>query len=225
MTGALTHSDLPTVCNFRATPSARQALAARSLDARDALAAMDASAQFDAIRDTRQLHHALFGGFAPARWPDAAGTYRGTPDTSVAAAPRAVFLARKVPGLRSRDMCMPASEVPEAMAAFALRLRVLWDNRPGHASAYRDAAYASLADTTAQFFSIHPFMDGNGHIWRLVLPVLADRLGLYARAEWTVDQRPYGPEFSLALQWYRDHPTILADQLRRWFMPHPGQAG
>jgi hypothetical protein len=36
------------------------------------------------------------------------------------------------------------------------------------------------------------------------------------RESWTIERRPYGPEFSLAIQWHHDHPAILADQLRRW---------
>jgi len=219
MSAAPAPSDLTKVCNFRATLAARNCVAARCAQATDSLAAMAAPARLHLLGDTRPLHRTLFDGFAPLIWPDAAGTYRGTPGTSIAAAPRAVFLARKVPGLRRRDLCLPAADVPAAMAALSDRLRRLWDDRPGRDTPFRDAAYLALSEATAQFFTIHPYMDGNGHIWRLVLPVLASRLGLSPRAEWTVDQRPYGPEFSLALQWHRDHPTILADQLRRWLTP------
>ena len=222
MTGAPSQSDLTRVCNFRASPFAREAIAIRSAGARHVLAAMDDPAQLGLICDTRPLHHTLFGGFAPAIWPDAAGTYRGTPNTSVASAPRAVFLARKVPGVRSRDLCLPAADVAEAMKKFSHLLRDLWESRPGYDIPYRDAAYLALSEATAQFFNIHPYMDGNGHIWRLVLPLLGNRLGLSLRANWTIDRRPYGPEFSLALQWHGDHPILLADQLRRWLVPSAG---
>jgi len=219
MSAAPSYSDLTKVCNFRATPAARDSVAIRCVEAETALATMEAPARLHLIRDTRPLHLALFGGFAPVMWPDAAGTYRGTPGTSIASAPRAVFLARKVPGLRSRDLCLSAADVPGAMEALSDRLRRLWDDRPGYDTPFRDPAYLALSDTTARFFAIHPYMDGNGHVWRLLLPVLANRLGLATRAEWTTDRRPYGPEFSLALQWHGDHPTLLADQLRRWLAP------
>jgi|GEM_PF-1740991 len=217
MTEDLPVSALATVCNFRATPAARDSIAKRCAMAKADLAAMDPQAQLGLIQNTRPLHSALFDGLAPANWPDAAGTYRGTPGASVLSAPRAVFLARKVPGLRNRDLCLPASDVPAAMAALSARLCDLWADRPGQTAPYRDAAFLALAEVTARFFTIHPFMDGNGHIWRLVLPVIGNRLGLDARPEWTADRRPYGAEFSLALQWYNDHPTLLSDQLRRWF--------
>jgi fido (protein-threonine AMPylation protein) len=172
--------------------------------------------QLDLILDSRPLHRELFHGLAPEAFADSAGTWRGTAGTSIHNAPRAVFLARRMPGLRARDMCTPAADVAAAMEVLASQLRQLWDERPGIEDPWRDEAYAALAAVTARFFAIHPYMDGNGHIWRLCLPVLGKRLGLTMRDGWSIDRRPYGPEFSLAIQWYRDHPTILADQLRRW---------
>jgi hypothetical protein len=203
-------------CNFRATSAAREILGGRIAAVARDLGGLSGSAQLDLLCDSRPLHLALFAGLAPADWPDAAGTWRGTPGTTVATAARAVFLARRLPGLRGRDLCLPAVEVAPAMADLACRLHDLWDHRPGAADPWRDAAFTALAEVTARFFAIHPYMDGNGHVWRLCLPLLARRLGLTMRAGWTVDRRPYGPEFSLAIQWHGDHPSILADQLRRW---------
>ena len=204
------------VCNFRAAKAASEVLVTRCSAAASELALLSDAARLALLCDSRPLHLALFEGLAPAEWPDAAGTWRGTPGTSVAAAPRAVFLARSLPGLRGRDLCLPAADVAAAMEDLAERFRHLWDQRPGAEDPWHDAAYQALADVTARFFAIHPYMDGNGHTWRLTLPVLANRMGMGMRDEWTIDRRPYGPEFSLALQWYGDHPTILADQLRRW---------
>lgn len=209
----------PAVCNFRAPPGAGALLAERCAEARQRLGALDEDGRIAALADSRPLHATLFDGLAPARWPDAAGVWRGTAGTSLSAAPRAVFLARRLPGLRFRDTCLPAAEVPDAMAALGVDLHRLWQERPGLEQPWRDAAFSALARVTARFFAIHPYMDGNGHVWRLALPVLGTRLGLRTREDWTVDRRPYGPEFSLALQWYDDHPAILADQLRRWLTP------
>lgn len=207
------------VCNFVASPRAGTVVADRCAQAEAALAAMAPDARLQALRDTRALHHGLFEGLAPPAFPDAAGTWRGTPGSSIAAAPRAVFLARRLPGVRFRDLCLPPDQVAPAMAELDAAITAHWQDRPGHADPWRDAAFRAMADLTARFFAIHPFMDGNGHVWRLVLPCLADRLGLQRRAEWSSHRRPYGPEMSLALQWYPDHPTILAAELRRWFRP------
>lgn len=209
----------PAVCNFRAPADSGELIANRCDAAQLWLDSLSDDARIAALADTRPLHAALFAGLAPDRWPDAAGVWRGTPGTSLVAAPRAVFLARRLPGLRFRDLCLPAAEVPGAMAALGVDLRQLWIERPGRDDPWRDAAFAVLAEVTARFFRIHPYMDGNGHVWRLTLPLLGARLGLRTRNSWTIHRRPYGPEFSLALQWYGDHPAILADQLRRWLAP------
>jgi hypothetical protein len=206
------------VCNFRAQKAASGVLFQRSEAIAKELCLLSESTQLSVMCDNRPLHLALFDGLAPANFPDAAGIWRGTSGTSLATAPRAVFLARRMPGLRARDMCLPAAEVAAAMEDLANEVTHLWHQRPGAEDPWCDRAFAALADVTARFFTIHPYMDGNGHVWRLCLPVLGRRLGLIMRESWTVDRRPYGPEFSLAIQWYRDHPTILADQLRRWMV-------
>jgi len=207
------------VCNFISSPQAAGLVAGRCEEAKTALAALENEARISRLCDSRALHGQLFAGLAPVEWPDAAGTWRGTAQSSIETAPRAVFLARRLPGLRYRDLCLSADGVATAMADLEARVRLLWQERPGRDDPWRDASFGALADLTARFFAIHPFMDGNGHLWRLVLPFLAERLGRGTRADWTVHKRPYGPEFSLALQWHGDHPDVLAAGLRRWFRP------
>lgn len=207
------------VCNFQSSPDAGAIIAQRCDAVEASLAAMDAAARIAALADGRSLHADLFHGLAPAAYPDAAGLWRGTPGSSISGAPRAVFLARRLPGVRYRDLCLPADQVAAEMAKLANRMGQVWQECPGRNDPWRDAAFQALADLTAGFFAIHPFMDGNGRVWRLSLPLLAARLGLERRAEWTVHRRPYGPTFSLALQWHGDHPSLLAHELRRWFRP------
>lgn len=207
------------VCNFRTGAEAGGILARRGAEEAAALAAMSPGARLDLLCDTRALHGRLFAGLAPPGWSDVPGAYRGTPCSTVVDAARAVFLARRLPGLRARDLCLPAAEVQPAMEDLSRQLRMVWQDRPGHGDPYRDAAYDALAALTARFFEIHPYMDGNGFVWRMALPALGVRLGLAMRSAWTVDRRPYGPDFSLALQWFPDHPIILSDQLRRWMAP------
>lgn len=207
------------VCNFRASASSRETLPRRCAEIAEGLTELPPEQRIKAIADSRTLHGTMFAGLAPAAFPDAAGVWRGTSGSSIETAPRAVFLARRLPGLKYRDVCLPADQVHTAMSDFESAMLDLWQERPGSDDPWRDAAYLALARLTARFFAIHPFMDGNGQVWRLILPFLAARLGLETRPEWSVHQRPYGPEFSLALQWHGDHPSLLADQLRRWFRP------
>ncbi len=182
----------------------------------ETLAGLHGAHDADRLRflcDTRATHRALFADTIGPDAADVPGTYRGTTGTTLADTPRAVFLARRLPGLRFRDMCLPAAGVFAAMDDLAIRLSTLWHAPPDPTD---DAAFAALAAISHRFFAIHPFLDGNGHIYRLMLPVLAARLGLTMRPTWTLHRRPYDHTFSLGLQWYPDHPEVLACYLRKW---------
>jgi fido (protein-threonine AMPylation protein) len=201
--------------NFQSLPALRKSLPAALQAMAVELAAAMPDVQLEALRDTRDLHRRLFAPLLPQELLHAAGTYRGTPGTALETLERAVFISRKAPGLRNQDHCSRASEVAGAMDALGIRIAELWTGP----AANRDAAYTALAEVTHGFLATHPYMDGNGHIYRLILPVLARRLGLTARREWTLHPRPYDHIMSLCLQWYPDHPELLACYLRRWFDP------
>ncbi len=195
----------------RALPAACGALAADLADAAPAR-------QLALLQDTRPLHRALFAPLLPPARRGFAGQYRGTPGTPVERSARAVFVARRAPGLKPRDLCTPAAEVAAAMAALAQRIEALW-RAAEPAPPSPDAAFAQLAEVSHGFLAVHPYVDGNGHVFRLTLPVFAARLGLAARPDWTAHPRPYDHVLSLCLQWYPHHPLLLACYLRRWFDP------
>jgi hypothetical protein len=194
--------------NLQADALARGDLAARCMAIAAELAALPAPARRARLIDTRPLHRHLFGDLAP----EVAGLYRGTPGSAVQNAARAVFLARRRPGLRARDPCTEPQAVGPAMAALGDRIGALWDH-----PARGDAGFDALAGVTHGFLSIHPYLDGNGHIYRLMATTLAPRLGLTPRAGFTLHPRPYDHLMSLSLQWFPDHPGLLSAYLRRWF--------
>lgn len=194
--------------NLQADALSRGDLAARCTALAADLAAQPAPARRARLVDTRPLHRHLFGDLAPG----VAGVYRGTPATAVETSARAVFLARRHPGLRARDPCPGPQSVGPAMAVLGDRIGALWDSPPRG-----DAAFDALAAVTHGFLSIHPYLDGNGHVFRLMATTLGPRLGLAPRADFTLHPRPYDHLMSLSLQWYPDHPGLLSAYLRRWF--------
>jgi hypothetical protein len=197
--------------NLQSSALARQVLGPRCANALSVLQAGTEAGQLAFLRDTRALHLHLFADLAPPGLPQAAGTYRGT-QGPLARAERAVFLARRAPGLRFRDLCCRAADVGPSMKALALRIEAVWQARPSE-----DVAFADLAAISHEFFRIHPFLDGNGHIYRIMMALLGPQLGLLPRTGWTLHQRPYDHHMSLCLQWFSDHPELLACYLRKWF--------
>lgn len=156
------------------------------------------------VADLRSLHKCLFDGLCPTL-PQAVGTYRGTPGTPLEFAKRAVRTRGQAPGLRKVDRCLDPAKVAHGMDAFTLDLRLFW---------FSDTREISdLGRLTHAFFSIHPFLDGNGHLWRLVIIALARRSARPLNESWQVAQRPFGPSFSLALQHYQSDPTLLNAEL------------
>ena len=204
---------------IQSQPGAPALLPGRCEAVLEALRAGDEAERLALLLDPRPLHRALFGDLAPHGLPEAAGTWRGTPGTPLAEAPRAVFVARTAPGLRRRDLCVPADEVAPRMTALAQQTATTWNAAEATvdgATISEAAALQRLAGFLGEFFAIHPFLDGNGQLGRLLALLLADRLGLRAEG-WTVHRRPYGPTMSLCLQWRAHHPELLEDHLRRWF--------
>lgn len=158
--------------------------------------------------DTRPLHRQLFGN----RAPEVAGLYRGTPARR-SRTPRAPLSWRAATPVCARDPCPEPWVVGPAMAALGDRIGALWDS-----PARGDAAFDALAGVTHGFLAIHPYLDGNGHIYRLMAITLAPRFGLTPRADFTLHPRPYDHLMSLGLQWFPDHPGPLSAYLRRWFI-------
>lgn len=161
-----------------------------------------------ALRDTRAIHHRLYHDLAPS----IAGTWRGTPGSAIVSAKRSVFIARVKPGLRAVDACAPPAEVAERMHSFAALIDAQFQCQTSISDPLQ-----RMAAVTHQFFATHPYIDGNGHVLRLLLYALAPRLGCAVHPAWTLHRRPYDATMSLCLQWYDIHPGLLADHLGRWF--------
>jgi hypothetical protein len=195
--------------NLQGGAQARMALPGRAARLEAAHAGRPAAIRA-ALTDCRGLHRGLFAPEAGAL----AGLWRGTPGSPAAEMRRAVRIARRAPGLRACDPCAPPEEVGPGMAALGARIGALLDAPPRG-----DAAYDAMAEVTEAFFRLHPFADGNGHVLRLMLRLMAPALGLAARPDWTVHPRPYDATMSLCLQWYAAHPALLSCALRRWFDP------
>lgn len=150
----------------------------------------------------QKLHTELFTGLAPSL-PDAVGTFRGTPGSSVENAERVVKVSGHVPGLREYDRCLSPHLVLSEMNAFENALQTLIQDP------FTRNFLSDYCELCHRFFYIHPFIDGNGHVWRAVTIALARQFDIEVHSTWCIDPKPYGPDFSYALQVFLDAPQIL----------------
>jgi fido (protein-threonine AMPylation protein) len=142
--------------------------------------------------DTRAAHARLYQDLTPKAYPEYAGTYRGTVGTALedrnVGAPRLgdeqtvkfVPYARvearveELNSLFKKDFGKPLS--PEAVLNLATRAFLV-------------------------FGGIHPFLDGNGHIQRLMFAtIILEYPDLELCPSWTIHPRPFGEDFALTFE-------------------------
>lgn len=137
------------------------------------------------LRDPRDCHAALFGPFTPKGYPEYAGTCRGTPKTS----------------LEHREAHVPCLFKPDQFYAFtppgevAARLTTLMATVNGEMSVARAALpYGKLQLLTylfSWFGTIHPFLDGNGHIQRALFAAAAAELDIPMSSRFAIHPRSF----------------------------------
>jgi fido (protein-threonine AMPylation protein) len=152
------------------------------------------------ICDTREVHNRLYAPLAPVEHPEYAGTYRGTPGTSLE--------GRRSGVLREDDGSFQGFAAPDKVVTL---LKMVEDQAkkifdlPSSASA--NIVLAEIVRLFYCFGLIHPFLDGNGHVQRLIFATcVMERSSLQLSETWTIHPRPYDIEIKLAFE----APTINA---------------
>ena len=148
----------------------------------------------------RDLHRKLFASFTPTTHPEYAGTYRGTPDTSLA--DRKILAKSQIKPGTEYEFCLPG-EVPSRMTKLqqdTVELLLGTD-----ADDY-DKLIA-LAYTFCWFGKIHPFLDGNGHVQRAVFAVMATEFGFPLSLRFAIHPRPYDRLLAIALETFTRAPV------------------
>ena len=145
------------------------------------------------MADPRDLHRELFADFAPADYPEYAGTYRGTPKTALADV--RMSAPSQIDPEVVYELC-PPREVPWRMQELGINIHSLL-NEPNREDYDK---LIGLAYAFCRFGKIHPFIDGNGHVQRAVFAVMATEFGFPLSPRFAIHPRPFDRLLAVALE-------------------------
>jgi fido (protein-threonine AMPylation protein) len=157
------------------------------------------------LSDPRNLHRELFADFAPSDHSEYAGSYRGTPRTSLD--DRRVWSGSQLKSGERYEFCLPA-EVPDRMAQMLKNSRDILKSK--RANDFQNLL--ALTYTFCWFGKIHPFLDGNGHVQRAIFAAMATESGYPLSARFTIHPRPYDRLLATALEIFTCAPRGKEDR-------------
>jgi fido (protein-threonine AMPylation protein) len=168
------------------------------------------------LANPRLLHHELFQQFTPPGCVEYAGTYRGAPGTTLEG--RAIHIDSQLRESETFEL-MPARHVEEGMDYLHQTLA-----REMEKACTKEQRITLLAMHFALFGRIHPFLDGNGHVQRLLFASLAAELGLSLSPKFAVHPRPFGRLLAIALELFSTaelsaaarHVDVIQEYLTFW---------
>ncbi|TCP42415.1 Fic family protein [Rhodovulum marinum] len=177
------------------------------------LACRPRAGQVALLCDTRPLHR-LLGRYRGGRGLNAgragraqagsAGRYRGVGEH--------VAMRMPLPGAPIVTAGCPPEAVAARMARLSDRIGALLGDLPAP-----DRARAELVAIFTEFLLIHPYMDGNGRVARILFRRGAALLDLPLSPRWTLDARPYGAGLSMSLLGARRAPQMMDRFMDRYF--------
>ncbi len=126
----------------------------------------DEECRRDVLTYPRAIHKELFVGLTPDGFPEYAGTYRGTPDTTLAGR-RCEGPSALVPG--GKFEFLP----PDLVESKMNELLDFVAHTIGNPPSALDEKLGNLAKAFWFFGCIHPFLNGNGHVQRALFAAMA----------------------------------------------------
>lgn len=109
-------------------------------------------------------------------------------------------------------MLLRASEVDHGMELYRQTVGVLFSLDLDEAS-----FMIILTRVSVLFLNIHPFVDGNGHVFRFIAWALAEANRCYISDRWTIGRRPYDDSITVAIVSYHKSPFFLHGLLCSFF--------
>lgn len=186
----------------------------------------DVAYRHEIMRDVRGVHRELFAGFAPAAHPEYAGTYRGTANSSLE------FRISGAPCILAPEETfafVSPAEVHERMAKLMSQLEL---ELPAFKLEGHYEKLMALTHFFCWFGTIHPFLDGNGHVQRALFAAMAVELDLSLTGRFAIHPRSFDRLLAYPLEMFtrsgggQDYLAMVAEYLAFWLggpFDAPGQ--
>jgi hypothetical protein len=162
--------------------------------------------------DTRRVHRRLLAPSVPAGYEEYAGYYRGADFPALEKRTATIRYERPYFGPSQVVRFANPLDVANEMEILASRIFALKD-KPLEPIEY----FFQIVSIFRRFNVIHPYLNGNGRMARLLLAVLASARGIPVSEHWTFHLRPYDGFIGFCFDEYGENPHLLTAYLTRWF--------
>lgn len=192
-------------------PNHDELLLSRTRSAMMRIRPLSHSDKLQLTRDTRIFHRNYFQGLTPPSYDYYAGNYRGSDFTCLKFSSVVIKSDPRVghpPGMVKSQMEALDRRISEAITECNYINSINEQLLPPENKLFRIVEVA--ASLFVYFLEIHPYMNGNGHMGRLILISFLGVYGIYL-ARWPVHPRPQDPPYSQAIADHRrgnDRPLI-----------------
>jgi fido (protein-threonine AMPylation protein) len=165
------------------------------------------------LLDTRSVHGELFGRFAPEGFEVYAGHYRGEQVESLRRRTASIQYACPYPGAKDVVRFIAPENVAAEISVLNAQIVRMIEMRLEVVPHFFECV-----SLFRRFCAIHPYLNGNGRIARLMLAVMANMRGISANESWTYHARPYDSFIGFCFDHYRENPHLLTAYLSKWFI-------
>lgn len=165
------------------------------------------------IKDTRSIHKIIFEQLVDDNQKHFAGHYRGDnhPDLINRIGSRKIEL---FPGLFVKHCFAEPKNVINEIDDLKSNIDYLYMKRN---EIEKQQYYSIAVEILIRFYLIHPYVNGNGHIGRLIMTYLMRIAGIEIDKSWTIHPRPYSNAIAVCMLTHSKHPTVAEQYFRQWF--------